>query len=1377
MLALMLAASSAWGSVLFRPDTMMRTSELQPGMKGTAKSVFQGTDIVTFNIEVLGVLENSNLGGDMILIEALDGPAVDEEIGIARGMSGSPVYIGDKLIGAIAFVWSFSRVPIGGVTAIEDMLEAMEPGPAKRTERRAATIPVQLGHRTITRAVTVGFGRRAEEVFEGADTIVMQPVPTPLYCSGFGRRSLELMREAFAEYGIEPMAGPGPVSPSKIVPVELEPGAAVGLELISGDFNSAAFGTVTYRDGDSILAFGHPFMQSGALDIPMATAWVHHVIASSNVSNKMMSSMQSVGRFQQDRPWSVAGAVGSLPALVPVTVRIHDSTRDLTKEFTVKVAQHKRMTPTFVLTTVLNAADATYTMMGKGTAEVQFRARTTDGAVVSHSNVFFNTLAPAYSSANEVSEAMSFLTDNPFKEHKLKDVEVNATITDEDRSATIESAYTEQTVAKAGDDLTIHVRLRRPEDEKIEKVVKLHIPEDVPPGALRVAIMGGGSARSMKARLGILPPSIDSLADTIREFERTEPNTRLLATAGLPQPTYQLGRRAFERFPSSLAGVLGQSRATQMLKGRAMELTTHLDTDLVVRGSLLIALPTADKEGKVGRVRPTRPPGAPPSSSGLPRPAGVWQYDLFPVLEGPKWAPWYCRPDFTAVAWPLAAAPPLRPPGPPRSMPRPRPGSGSDDGPGKDDEEDETPKAVTRQLSDWKQTSAKDFGEGKPKGTAVVSTGEVILAPALKTLHKTDQFYLWSVAVDENGAAFLGSGNEGIVYRMTPDGKVAQLCDLDAVAVHCLAIDAKGRLVAGTAPDGKLLRIDEKGKASLLCDVEQPYIWALVRRGPDLYAGTGPGGKILKIDADGEASVFADLPADHVLSLAFAGDTLYAGTGESGVVFKVTPDGEPESVYGESEKAISALAVGPKGYVYAGTAPGGKIIRIGPAGMAEEIYDSDERAVLSMWADGKAVYAGTGDEGHVLRIVDQAPGKQDPAVATLAKTERRSVTALAGLPGGALIAGTANMGHVLQLSWADEAEGEFTSEVFDADRQATWGTIAWEAAAPRGTSMIVRTRSGNAPDPDASWSPWSVVWERDTGARVRSPGSRYLQYRAVLKRTKGTKGDGPVLKAVRTTFLPENQRPEVELTAPTDGAAVSKKAEMKWKAEDPDKDTLLHKVYTSTDGGESWKALDEELDEDEYEWDTEELDDGRYAVKVVVSDELSNPANPRSAEAIAVPVVVDNTPPRVVEREVGDVADDKTVTVSALALDYSSPVASIEYRIGDEGKYRGVAPEDGICDSLTERFSFTTTELEPGKREIQFRVGDAAGNWFEDTVKVTVPRKADKEEEKKTDEEAQGKPEPAEEDAAATKPTQAKKGKGKRRRAQTATPKGNSEGK
>ncbi len=1380
---LALAASAASGSTLFRPDRMMRTSELRPGMKGTAKSVFQGTEITTFHIEVLGVLENTNLGGDMILIKVLDGPAVDEEIGIARGMSGSPVYVGDKLIGAIAFTWSFSKAAIGGVTAIEDMLEAMEPGATKPATRHAATIPARLGNRTITRAVTVGFGRRAEEVFEGPNTIVMRPVATPLYCSGFGRRGLELMRDAFEEYGIEPMAGPGPVPPAKVVPVDLQPGAAVGLQLISGDFNSAAFGTVTYRDGDTICAFGHPFMQSGALDVPMTTAWVHQVIPSVNISSKLISPMEPVGRFRQDRPWSVAGALGPAPEMVPVRVRIHDSTRDITKQFSVKVAQHERLTPIFVLSTVLNAADATYRTIGKGTTEVSFRARTTDGHVVSHRNVFFSTLAPAYSAANELSEAMSFLTRNPYQEQKLNEVEVSATITDEDRSAAIESVYTEETVAKAGEDLTVHVRLRRPEGKKIEKVVKLHIRDDVPRGALRIGISGGQGARLLKARIGILPRRIDSLTDIIDEFERTEPNNRLVVVAALPRSTRELGGRVFERFPSALAGIVSKSRATDLRAGKE-ELSTHLDTDFVVTGQAMLTLPTVDKEGKVGRVTPRPPsvPGAPPPSA--PQ-QGSWEYDLLPVVQGPEWARWYYEPDLSAVAWPLTSGPapqPSEPSGPPSAA-----GRGSDDEDDeekkeeKKDEKEETPKPVTRQLSDWKQTTAKDFVEGKAEGTAVVSTGEIVLAPTMKTVHRTEQFYLWSAAVDKKGNAFFGSGNNGIVYRMAPDGKVSKFCDLDAVAVHCLAINAKGQLVAGTAPDGKIFRLDEDGKPSLLCDTEHAYVWALARRGKDIYAGTGPGGEIVKIAADGKASVFADLPAEHVLSLTFAGDTLYAGTSEDGVVFKVGSDGEAESVYGEREKAVCALAVGPSGYVYAGTASGGKIIRISPDGRAEEIYDSDERAVLSMWADDEAVYAGTGDEGLVLRIVDEEPGEREAAIAIVGETKRRPVTALGGLTDGALIAGTANMGHMVRLSWAETTEGQFTSDVFDADRRATWGIVSWEADTSKGTSVSLQTRSGNAPDPDASWSAWSAASERSTGTRVNSPKGRYLQYRAVLRRTKAAEGDGPVLKAVRVGFLPENQQPKVELTAPTDGAAVSKKVEMKWKAQDADKDTLVHKVYTSNDGGETWEAVEEDLDEPEYEWDTEKLDDGRYAVKVLVSDELSNPGSPRTAEVIAEPVLVDNTAPSVIEREVGDVSEDNTVTISGLAIDHTTPITAIEYRVGDEGKYRGVAPADGIYDSREERFSFTTEELDPGEQELQLRVRDAAGNWFEDTVKVEVPGEPAEDKEPEAEAATEAEPEPDEEGTEAEKPAEAKKKRGRSqadaRRAPKASTTGSDEGK
>jgi hypothetical protein len=245
----------------------------------------------------------------------------------------------------------------------------------------------------------------------------------------------------------------------------------------------------------------------------------------------------------------------------------------------------------------------------------------------------------------------------------------------------------------------------------------------------------------------------------------------------------------------------------------------------------------------------------------------------------------------------------------------------------------------------------------------------------------------------------------------------------------------------------------------------------------------------------------------------------------------------------------------------------------------------------------------------------------------------------------------------------------------------------------------------------------------------------------------------------------------VTLTAPEDGDSVSKKLEMKWKAEDDDKDTLLRKVYTSDDGGDSWKPLEEDLDEDEYEWDTEEMDDGRYMVKVVVSDELSNPGSPRFAEAIASPVIVDNTPPNVTEQKVGDVTEDNTVTISGLAVDDGGGIATIEYRIGDDGKYRGVASDDGLLDSRAERFSFTTNELDPGKREIQLRVGDAAENWFEDTVKVTVPDGKDEDDEKDEDEEGEeeeAEEEPEEEDD--EKPAKGKKGKGKKAAAKAAKP-------
>ncbi|MCK4323979.1 MAG: hypothetical protein KAW89_05565, partial [Armatimonadetes bacterium] len=315
-LAMPAQPDSSW----FDPAKMMPTSAVRAGMKGTARTVFSGVDIEEFNIEVLGVLPKFQEGSDVILIRILDGPVVEQEMGIFSGMSGTPVYIGGRLIGAIAFTWAFEKQPIAGVTPIESMLRAFEKQDSHREEDSSAVAhrpdrTVALaGHKvTGARVVSTQFDR----AFVDAHTLALRPVTTPIFCAGFGDKTVQHLADFFGGYGIEAIAGPGNMR--REIDTELQPGAAMGVQFVSGDFDINSVGTVTHRDGDRLLAFGHPLMKLGQTQLPLTTAWVHQVIAKMDFSFRMASGITPVGTLAQDTAWSIAGQLGSLPETIPAT--------------------------------------------------------------------------------------------------------------------------------------------------------------------------------------------------------------------------------------------------------------------------------------------------------------------------------------------------------------------------------------------------------------------------------------------------------------------------------------------------------------------------------------------------------------------------------------------------------------------------------------------------------------------------------------------------------------------------------------------------------------------------------------------------------------------------------------------------------------------------------------------------------------------------------------------------------------------------------------------------------------------------------------------------------------------------------------------------
>ena len=291
-------------------------SEIRPGMKGTGRTVFQGTTIEDFQVEVLGVLKNYGPKQDMILARLSGGPL--EKTGVMQGMSGSPVYIDGRLIGAVAFAFPYATQSIAGIQPIEQMTGVLDQMPANRLLKECRLPHLILG-------VARGFVYRIVEKVQrkagpsgivqsctfagfGADFTSLVQLQTPLFLSGVTSVAAQQFSSFFTGLGFNPVQGgaAGTVANVGPVPNRLEPGSTVSAELVRGDMNISANGTVTYVDGDKVYAFGHPFLSAGPISVPMSSAYVISLLPKLDTSIKLAFPVDVVGAFQQDRSTGIS---------------------------------------------------------------------------------------------------------------------------------------------------------------------------------------------------------------------------------------------------------------------------------------------------------------------------------------------------------------------------------------------------------------------------------------------------------------------------------------------------------------------------------------------------------------------------------------------------------------------------------------------------------------------------------------------------------------------------------------------------------------------------------------------------------------------------------------------------------------------------------------------------------------------------------------------------------------------------------------------------------------------------------------------------------------------------------------------------------------
>ncbi len=585
-------------SLLFGANTeIMPLKDIKPGMRGTGLTVFENNQIEQFDVEIIDIVHNFFPLRDLILIKLL-GEKVNHT-GVVSGMSGSPIFINDKLIGALAYrIGNFMKDPIAGVTPIEQMLEIFT-----KEKFRDQEI-VSIAQQTSANLTNYFFNHNLEkfDIFkllklqQPSNLTGAKPIEIPLVISGLSPLLYQKISDQFTDSNFILLPG-GKLDQTEIKGgEELNPGSAAAGIIVGGDFDVSAVGTVTYRDGDKILAFGHPFFDSGPVNIPLAGAKIVTTLSSLYASNKFAVASDIIGNIRQDRATGIMGVIGEIPPMIPVNVKV-SSPIVAEKKFQFKLASDRSVAtiiPVYLWITLLNALQTA--RLGGGDYALKLNGRIDlekypdvilNNFYAGGSTGFFDgTGSDIPEAAYDIVMTLAPLLVNDFEPPKIQGIDLEFVAQPGQKLAEIEKIFYDKEEVNPGDSLNIIIFLKPYRGKRIELSKRIYIPKNIVSDNITLAVGGAQEITKWEYQAGIgrfMPSNFNELVTLLNQKRK---NTAIVIQLKVMDSGAMLHGREFPTLPPSIYEIMKDKKAQKIYNSITEKIVNEwsVPLDFEIRG-------------------------------------------------------------------------------------------------------------------------------------------------------------------------------------------------------------------------------------------------------------------------------------------------------------------------------------------------------------------------------------------------------------------------------------------------------------------------------------------------------------------------------------------------------------------------------------------------------------------------------------------------------------------------------------------------------------------------------------------------------------------------------------------------------------------------